>query len=171
MDVISACNVITDLEKTTYTFYDRRRHKRQQHMRRRSKLDYDELWASILIKTDIFCTSRDFLGLFPRIIFVSGFRKNVEVHTVTGRWGNPWPTDVGPWGGRPKGHRVDLNVFPKSRHKKYPEKHLWNRKVLEVHNWIYPTYWQNVFLIDGILSLSNKSLLQKGVYLASIWAI
>ena len=129
------------------------------------------LWASILIKTDIFCTSRDFLGLFPRIIFVSGFRKNVEVHTVTGRWGNPWPTDVGPWGGRPNGHRVDLNVFPKSRHKKYPEKHLWNRKVLEVHNSIYPTYWQNVFLIDGILSLSNKSLLQKGVYLASIWAI
>ena len=127
------------------------------------------LWASILIKTDLFCTSRNSLGLFLRIIFVSGFRKNV--HTVTGRWGNPWPTDVSPCGGRPKGHRVDLNVFPKSRHKKYPEKHLWNRKVLEVHNSIYPTYWQKVFLINAILNLSNKSLFQKGVYLASIWAL
>ena len=36
------------------------------------------------------------LGLLLRIIFVSGFLKNVEVHTLTGRWGNPWPTDVGP---------------------------------------------------------------------------
>ena len=53
------CNVITDLEKTTYTFYDRRRHKRQKHMTRRSKLDYDEFntkkWSYYMQSSFPFC--------------------------------------------------------------------------------------------------------------------